>query len=420
MLRDLLSILGTLRVQDMVDVLLLSWVACVLYRWFWGTRAFRALMGLLLLGVAYTVARAWGLFLTTWVFQVFWQVWLVMLIILFQAEIRRALERVDLLRVLGRHRHDSTGVWIDTSAEAVFALAQAGLGALVVIERVDAVDEWITGGVVMETEPIREVLTSVFQKASPLHDGAVILRGGRLARAAAVLPMTTQEGLPSEWGTRHRAALGLSERCDAWVVAVSEERGTVTLARGGRLVHIEGAAALSELLRQALAPARRPGTSWGRRSVQGLLERWPIKVGIVVSVSVAWLLLAGRQEIETTLVVPVKFRRLPPSMVLMDQGNLTAAVTVRGRRKEVGLLDDRNTFVRVDLSEAGLNNPVFNLGHSQVVLPSDSVRVTRIDPSQLTLDLREQHRQADGADTDPAVHGTPAVPSSPSARSDAP
>ena len=396
MLREFVAILRTLRIPDFVDVLVLSWVAYLLYRWFWGTRAFRALMGLLLLGVAYTVARVWGLFLTTWVFQVFWQVWLVMLIILFQTEIRRVLERVNLMRVFVRYRQAAGATWADTLAEAVFGLARKGVGALVVIERDDAVDEWTTGGVAMETEPTREVLTSVFQKASPLHDGAVIVRAGRVVRVAAVLPVTTQDSLPSDWGTRHRAALGLSERCDAWVVAVSEERRTVTVAREGRLSQLQAVSALAKLLRQAALPARRPDMAWSRHVAQGLLAQWPVKLGILVSVSVVWLLLAGGQEFERTLRVPVKARRLPAHMILADQASLTATVVVRGQRREVALLNERNTSVRVDLSAAGPENTSFQLDHSHVMLPVQGVRVTGLAPPQLTTQLRERRGQEEG------------------------
>ena len=103
------SILTDLRFQDALDILFLTVVAYYLYLWFWGTKAFKALVGLLVLGIVFTVARTWGLFLTTWVFQILWQVLVVLLIILFQSEIRQVLERVNPLQALGLHPHARAG-----------------------------------------------------------------------------------------------------------------------------------------------------------------------------------------------------------------------------------------------------------------------------------------------------------------------
>jgi len=233
------AIIANLRFQDVLDIVFLTVVAYYLYSWFRGTKAFKALVGLLGLGVVYTVARTWGLFLTTWVFQVFWQVLVILLIILFQSEIRQVLERVNPLRALGLRKMASPEEWIPGFARATFRLAKRKIGALAIIERADLVAEHITGGQSLEGVPNSELLMSIFHKESPLHDGAILIRGGRITQVSCYLPLSSSEGLPKQWGTRHRAALGLSERCDAWVVVVSEERGEVSLAREGELERIE-------------------------------------------------------------------------------------------------------------------------------------------------------------------------------------
>jgi hypothetical protein len=122
------------------------------------------------------------------------------------------------------------------------------VGALIVIVRRNAVAELVSGGIVLEAAVSPEILEAIFQKTSPVHDGAVIVRGDRIVRAAAVLPLTERERMPSYYGTRHRAAMGLSERCDALVVVVSEERGEVTLMEGRRMLRFDEEQKLAETL----------------------------------------------------------------------------------------------------------------------------------------------------------------------------
>src|SRR5574340_648160 len=138
--------IANLRFQDVLDILFLCMVAYHLYLWFKGTKSFKALVGLLVLGAIFTVARTWGLFMTTWVFQILWQVLVILLIILFQSEIRQALERVNPLQALGFRKHGQSGKWIQILAESVFMMARKHIGALVIVERADRVDEWVTCG----------------------------------------------------------------------------------------------------------------------------------------------------------------------------------------------------------------------------------------------------------------------------------
>ncbi|MBW2082367.1 MAG: DNA integrity scanning protein DisA nucleotide-binding domain protein, partial [Deltaproteobacteria bacterium] len=196
------SILSNLRIQDILDILLMTILVYHLYLWFWGTKAFKALVGLVALGVVFTIAKSWGLFLTTWVFQILWQVLVILLIILFQSEIRQVLERVNPLRFLGLRATAQTEDWIDQLGNATFALAKRKIGALLIVERGDLVDELVTGGTELEGAPSPELLMSIFQKNSPLHDGAVLIRGGKISRVACYLPLSSREGLPEQWGTR--------------------------------------------------------------------------------------------------------------------------------------------------------------------------------------------------------------------------
>lgn len=185
-----LTIIANFRLQDIVDVFLLTILAYHLFLWFRGTKAVKALIGLLGLGIVYVVARTWGLFLTTWAFQILFQVVVILLIVLFQSEIRQVLEKVNPLQIFDFHKPSSPEKWIEQFAEGIFALAERKIGALVIIERGDRVSEFLAEGQALEGEPSPEVLMSIFQKESPLHDGAVLMRGGRVTQVACYLPLS--------------------------------------------------------------------------------------------------------------------------------------------------------------------------------------------------------------------------------------
>jgi uncharacterized protein (TIGR00159 family) len=384
------GILADLRWQDVLDIFFLSTFAYYLYVWFWGTKAVKAVVGLLALGLVFLAARMWGLFLTTWVFQILWQVAVFLLIILFQSEIRQVLERVNPFHFIGARSAHGSGGWISGLVEAVFSLARQGLGALVIVERQDRVEEWISGGVAVNGDLSYELLVSLFQKGSSLHDGAVLVRGGKAICAASFLPLSSAEGLPSEWGTRHRAALGLSERCDAWVVVASEERGSVAVAQEGEMREVSGPSDLSQLLTDAFAGRASGGmTLWGvARDL--MVRRWLAKVISAVFVSLVWFLLAGQQNVEIGLKVPLITRNLPEQMEVVEPVEPKVEVTFRGLRKDTVILNEGNVHVELDLSLVRMGRRTFRITRDQVVTPSDRVQVVRIEPAELRFQFREK------------------------------
>ena len=386
----LVAIITNLRFQDVLDILFLAVVAYHLYLWFYGSKALKALVGLLALGVAFTLARTWGLFMTTWVFQILWQVLVLLLIILFQSEIRQVLERVNPLKAIGFRKFATSDNWIPGFVKAVFSLAAKRTGALIIIERVDQVKEWITAGQSLEGDPTPELVTSIFQKDSPLHDGAVIIRGGRINEVACYLPLSPDEGLPKEWGTRHRAALGLSERCDAWVVVVSEERGDISFARGGQMVHMDSQEKFSQMVKEAVIPHSIPRKKWWKRIRFFLVHRWRTKLGTVVLVSLLWLLLAGQQDFEKTISVPLETKNLPDQMEILEPLEPIVQITVRGIRKDASSLNGKNVMAKIDLSTARFGRRIFPITRDQILLPNDRIQVVKIDPPKLEFTLKEK------------------------------
>lgn len=384
------AIIQNLRFQDCLDIVFLTVVVYYLYRWFRGTKAFKALIGLLALGIVYTVADAWGLFLTTWVFQLLWQVLVILLIILFQSEIRQVLERVNPLKAVGLRKDPDPAGWIQAFARAIFELAQQKIGALVIIERVDRVNELITEGQPLEAEPTPELLKSIFQNKSPLHDGAALIRSGHINQVACYLPLSSSEGLPKHWGTRHRAALGLSERCDAWIVMVSEEKGVVALARTGRLEPVNDTHRLSRLVLEAVQPLNPPQGRWWQKARFLVLNRWPAKVLSLTLVFVFWLLLAGQQNFEVNLNVPLELSRLPQQLHVVAPVKPEIKITVRGLRKDASTIKKEDVHAILDLSLARAGSWYFRITRGQIRLNNDRLSVVDIKPAEYKFELQEK------------------------------
>ena len=377
------AIVSDLRVQDLLDILFLTVLTYHLYLWFWGTKAFKALVGLLALGLVFTAARSWGLFLTTWVFQILWQVLVVLLIILFQSEIRQVLEKVNPLKMIGLRAFSRSPEWISGFVTGIFSLAKRKIGALVIVERTDLVDEMVTGGTPLECEPSPEALMSVFQKDSPLHDGAMLIRNGKVVRVACYLPLSSAEGLPKEWGTRHRAALGLSERCDAAVLVASEERGEVSMVQEGEVKSLDSPAALSNLIMEAVTKTNSVGKNKWEKARVLIMRQWKVKLGTLALVSFFWLLLAGQQNFEVSFKVPLELKNVPQNMEILEPVNPSVQLTVRGLRKDSSTLNSRNVHAELDLALVRFGKRVFRITRDQIELPNDRVYLVHIDPPQI-------------------------------------
>lgn len=208
-----------------------------------GTRAAPMLLGLTLVVILYLAAQPLGLVTLSWLLGNFLSSIILVVVVIFQDEIRRGLTKVGLQRIFrpGQVRSGQTKA-IEDITLCCTKLAKARIGALIVIQREVGLDEVVEDGVVLDAKLSRKLLFSLFLKESPLHDGAVLVEGDRIKAAGCVLPLSFNPDLDPNLGTRHRAALGLSERSDAVVIVVSEENSSISLVREGRIVrNLDGA-----------------------------------------------------------------------------------------------------------------------------------------------------------------------------------
>ena len=223
------EILRQIRWQDLIDVIIVSIVVYRLLLIIRGTRAAQMLIGLGVLLVASLISRYIGLYTLDWILQGFWAYIVIALIVLFRPEIRKVLAQMGEASFLPAFARAEELKSHDEIVRAAVSLANRKIGALIVIERDTTLQDFIEIGVPIDAKVSRELLLSIFHPTSPIHDGAVIIRGNRILAAGCFLPITLSTDLDKEFGTRHRAAIGITEESDAVAIVVSEETGRISM-----------------------------------------------------------------------------------------------------------------------------------------------------------------------------------------------
>lgn len=235
--------------RDALDIALVSLLLYQVFQLLRGSRAFAILTGLGILTALYLLARYLGLYTLSWLLQYIFSSIFILIVVIFQADIRQALGEMGAHRFFRRERLKQDGV--QAVVDACVEMARLRVGALIVIERSMRLGDMIKReGVRLDATISRQLLMNIFYPKAPLHDGAVIISNGRLVAAACILPLAVARD--QNFGTRHRAALGITRESDAVAIAVSEERGEISVAMKGELVRSLDAIRLKQVLNEIL------------------------------------------------------------------------------------------------------------------------------------------------------------------------
>lgn len=254
-------------VLDAIDILIVAFVIYKLINAIRGTRAMTLIKGLAVVVVAGVLAQAFSLRTVNWLLEQATTTVFVALPIVFYPELRRALEQLGQGRLFTKTsltEKEEINLMIEPVVQTAVKLSARRVGALIAIERETGLQEYIDTGIQLDAVLSEQLLTNIFEPNSPLHDGAAIIRAKRIQAAACFLPLTESK-LDSQLGTRHRAAVGLSEQSDALVVVVSEETGAISLAAAGRLRRYLTESRLREQLQTYLHKDEQPNSRrlWG-------------------------------------------------------------------------------------------------------------------------------------------------------------
>lgn len=378
---------SSLRVADVLDIAVVSVLVYMLITWFQKARSRFVMTGLAALVALYFVARILKMYLTLLVLQAGVTVAAVALVVIFQEDIRRAFERIAVRgRLRGRRAAPLTAsrATLDPVVEALSNLATRRIGALIVFKGSEPLERHLSGGFVLEGQISEPLLYSIFDPGSLGHDGAVVIDAGLVQKFGVHLPLSDAPGEDAPLGTRHTAALGMSEVSDAFVVAVSEERGTISVARHASIEVIGSAAELKHRLAAFLdeiAPERR--VSPGRRLFTRKLGLKLLSIGVAIA---AWALVFGYQgeTVARTFSVPIAYRNVPSGWLLDEPRPIDARVTLSGSSRAFDVMHPSKLSIALDVGNVRPGTQRIALTESDLTHPTD-LEVHRIDPATVIV-----------------------------------
>lgn len=379
-----------IRIQDLADILIMTFLLYQLYSWFRKTRAMQVLVGLGVVTLIYFVTRFLDLYMTSWILQELGTVLIILIIVVFQAEIRQALYRFSLLRNIFDPQEREQHSHFQQIAETLFIFAEKRTGALLVFKRSESLADLALNGVRLDCEITTQILEAIFADGTPLHDGATLIKNGRIALASCHLPLSSNSDIPQHYGTRHRAALGLTERTDAIVVVVSEERGEVLLAEAGEFLKLGTSGELVAALEQRISPVReKTRLTLRQRLFSNLLP----KTALLLVVTAFWALITSRQGQITPVTAPVSLHGLSDELVLMKSFPEELEVQLQSFSSLTPAPAKLDIYANVDLSGVREGQATLRIKNSDFSLPS-GMAVSSVTPSTIKVITEKKVRKS--------------------------
>ena len=342
------------------------------------------IVAILVLPFFYILAHSLDLSLSEWGFQNLWSVILIVLVVIFQQEIREVLGSINLPAFfIGKAEAHPSKV-VDEILEIAFQMGNKRIGGLIVLQRADELDDFIRKKTILDARVNEDLLASIFSPQSPLHDGAVVIKGDQIRYAAALLPISQSPILPKEWGTRHRAGIGITEVSDAECIIISEERGEVLLASQGEIQKKKGKEELKEILSdpRLIGDKKDKEMTWLKKFIGDL----PIKALFLILVCLLWIFVIGIRKGEISFGIPIEYYSTPQSLVIVGEPPREINVRFRGSQRLLSSVKPDHIRVEINLSSAhsGMNQIV--LSEKNINTPSGII-VTNFYPRNIKLQL---------------------------------
>ncbi len=382
-MRDVVTLLTTIRWQDVLDISLNSYILFRIYVLFHQTNAFRVLVGVAILWVSQKIASGMGLIITSWVLQAIIALAAIIVIVVFRNELRAALQLQNLRSFLWGSPSRKVTLPSQTIADAVMQMGRKRIGAILVLPGREDITEIVHGGIPWHGRISQEMIMSIFWPNNPVHDGAIIIDGDQIKEVAVLLPLSQRSDLPSFYGTRHRAAIGLAERSDALVVVVSEERGRVSLAHKGSIRAVSDVEELQQVLSHHIDPTR--------YAPKSLTERLHLRTALAACASLiiitsAWFAFTRSKDLVMSLEVPIEFLNRPPELEILEVTPTQVTLHMSGSSTLMKSIKPQQIEVKVNLKQSTAGKNVIPLSQENVSLPPGIV-VNRIDPHVVSITL---------------------------------
>ncbi len=372
----------SLRWQDIVDISLVSYILFRFYILFRGTNAFHVLVGMTILWFFQQLAVSMGLIVTSWVLQGIVTLGAFIIIVVFRNEIRAVLLARNLKFIFWGISSKNVASTIEVIVQSVSEMSRRNCGALLVLPGKEDLEDVIQKGISWEGEISKEMILSIFWPDNPVHDGAAIIEEDQITQVSAILPLSRSDDLPSFYGTRHRAALGLAEATDALTIIVSEERGDVAVALDSSLKVIKQKRRLEQILQQHLGVAAKT-----RRSP--LKERLMVVTAAVFSVifvTGVWFSVSKSVDTLVAIETPVVYMNREPSMEIVKTSGNTVTLELEGSGALIKSVKPDQVQVKLDLSNSKVGANSFTITRENISLPPGII-LKGVTPPVVDVDL---------------------------------
>lgn len=379
---NFLILILSLRWQDIVDIGLVSYILLRFYVLFRGTNAFRVLIGMTVLWFFQQVAVSLGLIVTSWVVQGVVALGAFIIIVVFRNEIRNVLLARNLKSILWDFSSKTVITAIETIVQSVHEMAQQKCGALLVFPGKEDLEEVVQGGIPWKGAISKEMILSIFWPDNPVHDGAAIFQGDQINQVAVILPVSRRDDLPSYYGTRHRAALGLAEATDALVILVSEERGDVVVAKDSQLKTVKQKRRLEQVLQEHMGVAVKKG----RESRKEKLAFIAAALFSVIFTTGVWFSISRGVDTLVTLQVPLEYTKRDLAMEIVNTSINTVNLELEGSGALIKSIRPDQVQVRLDLSKSKAGPNTFTITRKTISLPPGVV-LKGVTPSVVDVEL---------------------------------
>lgn len=376
------SIFSALRWQDAVDILLNSYILFRIYVIFRGTHMFRILLGIGILFFFQRLSVSQGLIITSWVFQGLTAVSALIIIVVFRNEIYSILQTRNIRTLFWGIHSPRIRTSREILVESLFELAQKKKGALIVLPGKDDLKEIIQTGLAWNGTISKEMILSIFWPNNPVHDGAIIVEGDKVTQVAAILPLSRRNDLPSYYGTRHRAAAGLTEVTDALVFLVSEERGGIIAAKGNQIQAVTRKQELAMILDKHLGNIVETVQKFNSEKVKVITAAF-VSFLIVFHL---WLSFTWGNNALITLDIPIQFMNKKAEVQITEGSSDLVRVHLSGATALMKNIRPENVHVELDIKDASFGSNVFQITDKQVKLPP-GISVKHIQPREVNVTL---------------------------------
>jgi diadenylate cyclase len=378
-MNNIFSFIQNLRWQDFIDIVINSYILFRIYVLFRGTTTFRVMLGITGLLFFQQIATALGLVVTSWLIQGITTVAAIIIIVIFQYEIRGVFQTTRWKNILWGIPKSYKVTPSETIVETIFDFSENRTGALIVFPGKENLYSSIQRGIPWQGRISKEMLNTIFWHNNPVHDGAIIIEGDKVAEVACILPLSERKDLPSYFGTRHRAAAGLAEISDALVVVVSEERGTVTAVKGTNIEKIKRKQDLNYAIDLHL----------GKKNERGIVRKETFQLSIAAILSVVliasiWSNFLRSSDTLINLEVPIQFKNRQSGMEVVEVSTNNVNLQISGSNALLRSISSDKLYVEIDLENVDIGENNFALTSKNIQLPP-GISLNQITPSTVNV-----------------------------------